>query len=199
MVRQLLKNVASLLKPGGYFFGATPDSSTIWFIIFPHCHFNIGIGHCIFPTVLALDYWRIHCWHQGWEGCVFFCLFTWYLCGNLLGTSTRKLLKAQWKPDLSEQTGNFLAWKQICTASASKTTGTFLYFLCVRLSRCLKINNRTSANCGEALVSDDSLLCVGNGSRLRLDFPENKSLSIEELVSTSCSLCTLVFIHGCWR
>ncbi|XP_024389594.1 uncharacterized protein [Physcomitrium patens] len=31
MVRQLLKNVASLLKPGGYFFGATPDSSTIWY------------------------------------------------------------------------------------------------------------------------------------------------------------------------
>ncbi|KAK9674314.1 hypothetical protein RND81_12G225400 [Saponaria officinalis] len=26
----LLRNVASLLKPGGYFFGITPDSSTIW-------------------------------------------------------------------------------------------------------------------------------------------------------------------------
>ncbi|XP_074589231.1 mRNA cap guanine-N(7) methyltransferase 2 isoform X1 [Curcuma longa] len=26
----LLKNVSSLLKPGGYFFGITPDSSTIW-------------------------------------------------------------------------------------------------------------------------------------------------------------------------
>ncbi|KAL0714204.1 hypothetical protein Bca4012_021183 [Brassica carinata] len=28
--RRLLTNVASLLKPGGYFFGITPDSSTIW-------------------------------------------------------------------------------------------------------------------------------------------------------------------------
>ncbi|KAG9455008.1 hypothetical protein H6P81_007912 [Aristolochia fimbriata] len=28
--RSLLQNVASLLKPGGYFFGITPDSSTIW-------------------------------------------------------------------------------------------------------------------------------------------------------------------------
>lgn len=29
--RKLLHNVASLLKPGGYFFGITPDSSTIWY------------------------------------------------------------------------------------------------------------------------------------------------------------------------
>lgn len=29
-VRRLLHNVAALLKPGGYFFGITPDSSTIW-------------------------------------------------------------------------------------------------------------------------------------------------------------------------
>ncbi|KAI4330304.1 hypothetical protein MLD38_028602 [Melastoma candidum] len=29
-VRKLLHNVASLLKPGGYFLGITPDSSTIW-------------------------------------------------------------------------------------------------------------------------------------------------------------------------
>ncbi|KAI4352632.1 hypothetical protein L6164_006866 [Bauhinia variegata] len=28
--RQLLHNVSSLLKPGGYFLGITPDSSTIW-------------------------------------------------------------------------------------------------------------------------------------------------------------------------
>ncbi|XP_024013496.1 mRNA cap guanine-N7 methyltransferase 2 isoform X2 [Eutrema salsugineum] len=28
--RRLLSNVACLLKPGGYFFGITPDSSTIW-------------------------------------------------------------------------------------------------------------------------------------------------------------------------
>ncbi|WOL03213.1 mRNA cap guanine-N7 methyltransferase 2 isoform X2 [Canna indica] len=28
--RSLLRNVSSLLKPGGYFFGITPDSSTIW-------------------------------------------------------------------------------------------------------------------------------------------------------------------------
>ncbi|GJN02289.1 hypothetical protein PR202_ga19623 [Eleusine coracana subsp. coracana] len=28
--RKLLSNVASLLKPGGYFFGLIPDSSTIW-------------------------------------------------------------------------------------------------------------------------------------------------------------------------
>ncbi|PRQ58687.1 putative mRNA (guanine-N(7)-)-methyltransferase [Rosa chinensis] len=28
--RRLLLNVSSLLKPGGYFFGITPDSSTIW-------------------------------------------------------------------------------------------------------------------------------------------------------------------------
>ncbi|WCJ37401.1 mRNA cap guanine-N7 methyltransferase 2 [Euphorbia peplus] len=28
--RKLLYNVSSLLKPGGYFFGITPDSSTIW-------------------------------------------------------------------------------------------------------------------------------------------------------------------------
>ncbi|KAF8052903.1 hypothetical protein N665_1492s0007 [Sinapis alba] len=28
--RRLLSNVATLLKPGGYFFGITPDSSTIW-------------------------------------------------------------------------------------------------------------------------------------------------------------------------
>ncbi|XP_048421267.1 mRNA cap guanine-N7 methyltransferase 2-like, partial [Pyrus x bretschneideri] len=28
--RKLLLNVSSLLKPGGYFFGITPDSSTIW-------------------------------------------------------------------------------------------------------------------------------------------------------------------------
>lgn len=30
MVRSLLHNVASILKPGGYFFGITADSSTIW-------------------------------------------------------------------------------------------------------------------------------------------------------------------------
>lgn len=29
--RSLLHNVSSLLKPGGYFFGITPDSSTIWY------------------------------------------------------------------------------------------------------------------------------------------------------------------------
>ncbi|XP_059665993.1 mRNA cap guanine-N7 methyltransferase 2 isoform X2 [Cornus florida] len=29
-VRKLLHNVSSLLRPGGYFFGITPDSSTIW-------------------------------------------------------------------------------------------------------------------------------------------------------------------------
>lgn len=29
-VRTLLHNVSSLLEPGGYFFGITPDSSTIW-------------------------------------------------------------------------------------------------------------------------------------------------------------------------
>ncbi|MQI72058.1 hypothetical protein EI017_25195, partial [Escherichia coli] len=28
--RRLLHNVSSLLKPGGYFLGITPDSSTIW-------------------------------------------------------------------------------------------------------------------------------------------------------------------------
>ncbi|PPD80818.1 hypothetical protein GOBAR_DD22266 [Gossypium barbadense] len=28
--RRLLSNVSFLLKPGGYFFGITPDSSTIW-------------------------------------------------------------------------------------------------------------------------------------------------------------------------
>lgn len=31
--RKLLENVSSLLKPGGYFFGITPDSSTIWYEI----------------------------------------------------------------------------------------------------------------------------------------------------------------------
>ncbi len=30
-MQRLLKNVSSLLMPGGYFFGATPDSSTIWY------------------------------------------------------------------------------------------------------------------------------------------------------------------------
>jgi len=29
--RKLLHNVSSLLKPGGYFLGITPDSSTIWY------------------------------------------------------------------------------------------------------------------------------------------------------------------------
>lgn len=29
--RRLLQNVSSLLKPGGYFLGITPDSSTIWY------------------------------------------------------------------------------------------------------------------------------------------------------------------------
>nr|XP_016498311.1 PREDICTED: mRNA cap guanine-N7 methyltransferase 2-like isoform X1 [Nicotiana tabacum] len=29
--RRLLHNVSSLLKPGGYFLGITPDSSTIWY------------------------------------------------------------------------------------------------------------------------------------------------------------------------
>lgn len=31
--RKLLQNVSCLLKPGGYFFGITPDSSTIWYEI----------------------------------------------------------------------------------------------------------------------------------------------------------------------
>ncbi|BBN04562.1 mRNA (guanine-N7-)-methyltransferase [Marchantia polymorpha subsp. ruderalis] len=31
MVRHLLKNVATVLKPGGFFFGTAPDSSTIWY------------------------------------------------------------------------------------------------------------------------------------------------------------------------
>ncbi|KAG6555959.1 hypothetical protein Mapa_001899 [Marchantia paleacea] len=31
MVRRLLKNVAAVLKSGGYFFGTCPDSSTIWY------------------------------------------------------------------------------------------------------------------------------------------------------------------------
>lgn len=30
-MRRLLQNVSSLLKPGGYFLGITPDSSTIWY------------------------------------------------------------------------------------------------------------------------------------------------------------------------
>lgn len=30
MVKCLLRNVAALLKPGGFFLGITPDSSTIW-------------------------------------------------------------------------------------------------------------------------------------------------------------------------
>ena len=50
--------------------------------------------------------------------------------------------------------------------SESKMTGTFR-FLYFKLS-CLKVNNRTFANCGEALVSVDSLLCIENGSRLRV-------------------------------
>lgn len=29
--RKILHNVSSLLKPGGYFFGIVPDSSTIWY------------------------------------------------------------------------------------------------------------------------------------------------------------------------
>ncbi|TYI46965.1 hypothetical protein E1A91_D13G140000v1, partial [Gossypium mustelinum] len=29
--RRFLSNVSFLLKPGGYFFGITPDSSTIWY------------------------------------------------------------------------------------------------------------------------------------------------------------------------
>ncbi|MBA0739567.1 hypothetical protein Gogos_012828 [Gossypium gossypioides] len=28
---RLLSNVSFLLKPGGYFFGITPDSPTIWY------------------------------------------------------------------------------------------------------------------------------------------------------------------------
>lgn len=31
--RSLLRNVSSLLKPGGYFFGITTDSSTIWYVL----------------------------------------------------------------------------------------------------------------------------------------------------------------------
>lgn len=31
-VKSLLHNVASILRPGGYFFGITADSSTIWYI-----------------------------------------------------------------------------------------------------------------------------------------------------------------------
>jgi hypothetical protein len=31
-VKSLLQNVASILRPGGYFFGITADSSTIWYI-----------------------------------------------------------------------------------------------------------------------------------------------------------------------
>ncbi|XP_020527379.1 mRNA cap guanine-N7 methyltransferase 2 isoform X2 [Amborella trichopoda] len=32
--KSLLRNVSSILKPGGFFFGITPDSSTIWFPLF---------------------------------------------------------------------------------------------------------------------------------------------------------------------
>ncbi|THU62615.1 hypothetical protein C4D60_Mb01t06970 [Musa balbisiana] len=45
-VRSLLRNVSSLLRPGGYFFGITPDSSTIWAKYQKNveaCH-NKGIG-----------------------------------------------------------------------------------------------------------------------------------------------------------
>lgn len=31
MVKRLLKNVEAVLKPGGFFFGTAPDSSTIWY------------------------------------------------------------------------------------------------------------------------------------------------------------------------
>ncbi|KAL3686881.1 hypothetical protein R1sor_013190 [Riccia sorocarpa] len=31
MVRSLLRNISSVLRPGGYFFGSAPDSSTIWY------------------------------------------------------------------------------------------------------------------------------------------------------------------------
>lgn len=31
--RSLLQNVSALLRPGGYFFGITLDSSTIWFVL----------------------------------------------------------------------------------------------------------------------------------------------------------------------
>lgn len=41
--RRLLHNVSSLLKPGGYFLGICPDSSTIWYgIIWSCCFFPIS-------------------------------------------------------------------------------------------------------------------------------------------------------------
>jgi len=41
--RKLLHNVSSLLKPGGYFLGITPDSSTIWY------------GSCQRPIILGFS------------------------------------------------------------------------------------------------------------------------------------------------
>lgn len=44
--RTVLHNVSSLLKPGGYFFGITPDSSTIWYGYMETCSFFFNLVFC---------------------------------------------------------------------------------------------------------------------------------------------------------
>ncbi|XVE68690.1 hypothetical protein DITRI_Ditri09bG0089100 [Diplodiscus trichospermus] len=60
--RRLLSNVSSLLKPGGYFFGITPDASAIWFPFFGKKYqlkFSSDVSgetHCLvhFPSLIRL-------------------------------------------------------------------------------------------------------------------------------------------------
>lgn len=56
--RRLLHNVSSLLKPGGYFLGITPDSSTIWYE-FQSCFLFQG---SLLSVIYKINVWHIcHC------------------------------------------------------------------------------------------------------------------------------------------
>lgn len=58
-MRRLLHNVSSLLKPGGYFFGITPDSSTIWYVtVIANTSVYLAGFHCVGPIVSAVYYFR---------------------------------------------------------------------------------------------------------------------------------------------
>lgn len=59
--KRLLHNVSSLLKPGGYFLGICPDSSTIWYSViwsccFPHLFLTLGL---FLTSYLAISIWKL--------------------------------------------------------------------------------------------------------------------------------------------
>lgn len=98
--RKLLQNVSCLLKPGGYFFGITPDSSTIWYeivIVKTYCLWSCivdCIGFTFYTCFVCINFkksvqkFELICAFSIWfqYGDLFNC---WSILVAFLGTKTK--------------------------------------------------------------------------------------------------------------